>query len=117
AFYPGDNTAVCTAQLCSYQADLAVFADLDATLWGISTQGIASHEKFAEKRGLTFPLLADTDKSVHRQYGALLPVLGTRRAVFVIDAGGIVRWRHVSTVGLTYQGVTQISDVLRSIAV
>ena len=116
AFYPGDDTAVCTAQLCSYQAGLDAFADLDATLWGISLQDVASHERFAAKRGLTFPLLADVDKSVHRAYGVLVPILGTRRSVFVVDAEGIVRWRHVSAVGLTYQGVKDISAVLREVA-
>lgn len=116
AFYPGDDTAVCTAQLCSYQAGLDAFAELDATLWGISLQDVASHERFAAKKGLTFPLLADVEKTVHRAYGVYVPVLGARRSVFVIDGDGIVRWRHVSTVGLTYQGVKDISKVLRDIA-
>ena len=117
AFYPSDDTPVCTAQLCSYQADLAVFTDLNATLWGVSTQDIASHEKFAEKKGVTFPLLSDTDKAVHREYGVLMPFVGTRRSVFVVDAEGIVRWSHVSTVGLTFQGVKDIARVLEGLAV
>ena len=116
AFYPGDDTAVCTLQLCSYEAGLEVFAELDATLWGISLQDVASHERFAAKRGLSFPLLADRDKKVHREYGVLAPIIGTpRRSVFVIDADGVVRWRHVANVGLTYQGVQEIADVLRSL--
>ncbi|HVF18903.1 MAG TPA: peroxiredoxin [Mycobacteriales bacterium] len=115
-FYPGDDTPVCTAQLCSYQADLATFADLDATLWGISLQGVASHEKFAAKRGLTFPLLSDVDKTVHREYGVLLPIIGTKRSAFVVDAEGIVRWRHVSTIGLTYQGVQDLAAAVRELS-
>ena len=117
AFYPGDNTPVCTAQLCSYQASLEVFTELDATVWGISMQDVDSHEKFAAKRGLTFPLLADPDRTVHRAYGVLLPLRGAKRSVFVIDADGVVRWRHVSTIGLTYQGVREIGDALRRLTV
>ncbi len=116
AFYPGDDTPVCTAQLCSYQADLATFTDLDATLWGISLQDVSSHEKFAKKRGLTFPLLSDVDKGVHREYGVLLPFVGTKRSVFVVDAEGVIRWRHVSTVGLTYQGVSELTAAVRDLS-
>jgi thioredoxin-dependent peroxiredoxin len=59
AFYPGDETPVCTRQLCSYQHDLDALRELDATLWGISSQGLESHRSFQEHRGLSFPLLAD----------------------------------------------------------
>ena len=116
AFYPGDNTAVCTAQLCSYQAGLSSFTDLNATVWGLSVQDMASHEKFAAQRGLTFPLLADPDKSVHREYGVLLPVRGAKRSVFVVDADGVVAWRHVSNIGLTYKGVEEIAQALRELS-
>src|SRR5881628_1021033 len=59
AFYPGDNTPVCTRQMCAYTNDLDVFGDLDAVVWGISPQDLASHESFARKYSLGFPLLAD----------------------------------------------------------
>ena len=88
AFYPGDDTMVCTKQLCSYQDDLSMLSDLGAVLWGVSTQGLDSHERFAKKRGLTFPLLADVDKKVHRAYGTAGRLGLPRRAVFVVDAGG-----------------------------
>lgn len=115
AFYPGDDTPVCTKQLCSYQDQLSRFYDLDAVVLGISAQNLDSHERFAARRGLTFPLLADPDKTVIRLYGAD-GMLGTRRAVFVIDADGIVRWKHVSTLGLTYQDVDTITGVLKDLA-
>ena len=115
AFYPADNTAVCAAQLGSYQAGLDSFTELDAAVWGVSTQGMDSHEKFAAKRGLTFPLLADTDRSVHAAYGLLLPLRGAKRSVFVVDGEGIVQWQHVSTIGLTYKGVSEISTALRAL--
>src|SRR4051794_41541318 len=113
AFYPGDETPVCTRQLCSYQHDLDVLRDLDATLWGISSQSIESHRKFQEHRGLSFPLLADVKSSVFSAYG--LGSLLNRRAVFVIDADGRIAWSHVSTTGLTYQKADRIADVLRAL--
>jgi peroxiredoxin Q/BCP len=115
AFYPGDETPVCTKQLCSYQSDLARFEDFDALVLGISTQNLDSHERFAAKRGLTFPLLADPDKAVHRLYGVDGTFM-TKRAVFVIDADGVLRWKHVSTLGLTYQDTDTIATVLRDLA-
>jgi thioredoxin-dependent peroxiredoxin len=115
AFYPGDDTPVCTKQLCSYQDDLGRFAEFDALVLGISSQNLDSHEAFAARRGLTFPLLADTDKAVQRLYGVAGPFM-TKRAVIVIDADGIVRWTHVSTLGLSYQDAGTIAGVLRDLA-
>ena len=114
AFYPGDETPVCTAQLCSYQDDLGLFTGLDAVVWGISAQNLDSHERFAARRGLTFPLLADVDQTVARLYGASGP-FGVKRAVFVVDADGVLRWRHVSRLGLTYQDTPTITAVLAAI--
>lgn len=115
AFYPGDDTPVCTRQLCSYQDDLQVLRGLGAQVWGISSQDVASHARFAEKRGLTFPLLADTDRTAQQAYGVVGPFGMTRRSVFVVDAGGVLRWSHVSTVGLTYQDADRLAEVLRSL--
>jgi peroxiredoxin Q/BCP len=116
AFYPGDETPVCTRQLCSYQNDYETLAGLglDAQLWGISSQGIGSHQQFQSHRGLTFPLLADVDNRVFAAYG-LGTGLTRRRAVFVIDADGRVAWSHVSRLGLTYQKLDAIADVLRGL--
>lgn len=114
AFYPGDETPVCTRQMCSYQSDLAVLTDLQATLWGISSQGIGSHEKFQANRGLTFPLLADTDNKVFAAYGLGMG-LTRRRAVFVIDAEGRVAYANVHRLGLTYEKADQIAEVLRDL--
>ena len=113
AFYPGDETPVCTKQLCSYQSDLATLEGLNATLWGISSQDLDSHEKFQVHRGLSFPLLSDTDNDIFKRYG--LGALFNRRAVFIIDANGKIAWKHVSTTGLTFQKTDQIAAELRKL--
>ena len=102
AFYPGDNTAVCTRQLCSYTSELDSFTSLDATVWGISPQGLDSHEGFARDQRLAFPLLSDTGLAVTRAYGIGLGGSNLRRSVFVVDAAGVLRWKHVTLVGLTF---------------
>jgi peroxiredoxin Q/BCP len=114
AFYPGDETLVCTKQLCSYQDDLRAFSDLGAELWGISSQDIESHEAFASNRKLTFPLLADVDNKVFAAYGLGLGV-ARRRAIFVIDGAGKVAWAHVSRLGLSYQKTDVIAAVLKDL--
>ena len=115
AFYPADRSVVCTRQLCSYQSDLSALTDLGASVWGISPQGIASHESFAAEHGLTFPLLADTDRAVARRYG-VDGLLAVKRSVFVIDPAGVVRWRSVSGMGLTFESTATIAQVVRRLS-
>ena len=109
AFYPLDQSKVCTQQMCSYQDDFEGFEELGAEVWGISLQGVESHEDFALKNGLTFPLLADHRDGVAKEYGiALGPSL--RRSVFIIDAEGIIRWKHVALLGFTYRRASEIRE-------
>ena len=63
-FYPGDNTAVCTKQFCSYRDNAEAFGALHATVVGISSQSVDSHQGFTAKHGLNVPLLADFDDRV-----------------------------------------------------
>lgn len=112
AFYPLDSSKVCTEQLCSYQDQLKGFEDLGAQVWGISLQGIESHEDFAKAQGITFPLLADTE-GVSGAYGVMLGSLAVRRSVFIIDGDGVIRWKHVAMLGLTYRSAEQIREELR----
>jgi peroxiredoxin Q/BCP len=111
-FYPGDNTMVCTKQFCSYRDRADDFAALDATVVGISSQDLASHEGFIAKNGLTVPLLADVDKAVAKAYSAYSARLGIKRAVIVIDEQGVVRHRHDHLLGLDYQSVDDLKATL-----
>jgi peroxiredoxin Q/BCP len=115
AFYPGDNTMVCTRQLCSYTSGLESFTGFGAKVWAISPQGLASHEQFARKYDLAFPLLADEGLTVARQYGITLGGAGLRRSVFVIDSGGVLRWKHITLVGLTFPTTETISAQLAAV--
>jgi len=116
AFYPGDNTPVCTRQLCSYTSGLESLTGFGASVWAISPQGLASHEQFARKYDLAFPLLADEGLTVARQYGIALAGVGLRRSVFVIDGSGVLRWKHVTLVGLTYPAAGEISAQVAALA-
>jgi peroxiredoxin Q/BCP len=105
AFYPGDFTPVCTRQFCSYRDDGDRLEALGMPMVGISPQSVESHEEFAERHGLTVPLLSDPGKRVARSYGAVGPGGFIRRSVFLLDGDGVVRYRHVALFGLRYQDV------------
>jgi peroxiredoxin Q/BCP len=127
AFYPGDATTVCTKQFCSYRDNADKLDGLNAEVIGISPQSVDSHERWVEEQELSVPLLADEDLAVSKSYGVtgwlgplarfteLKETPGGRyvqRAIFVIDAEGIIRYRHVSRTGATYQSVEDIERAL-----
>lgn len=114
-FYPGDNTPVCTKQFCSYRDNSEAFGALDATVVGISSQGLESHKAFTEKNSLNVPLLADVDGKVAKLYSAHRGPLGTKRAVIVIDPSGIVRHRHDHALGLDFQTVEELQAALADV--
>jgi peroxiredoxin Q/BCP len=105
AFYPGDFTPVCTRQFCSYRDDGDRLEALGVPMMGISPQSVESHERFADQHGLNVPLLSDPGKRVARSYGVLGPAGFVRRAVFLVDREGTLRYRHVALFGLRYQDV------------
>ena len=114
-FYPGDNTPVCTKQFCSYRDRADDMSELDATIVGISTQDVDSHEQFMAKHELDVPLLADVDCDVAKAYGMRAPVLGTKRGVVIVDEEGVVRYRHDHRLGLDFQTVDQLREALDSL--
>jgi thioredoxin-dependent peroxiredoxin len=115
AFYPGDFTAVCTRQFCSYRDQGERLDELGADVLGISPQSVDSHERFTQEKSLNVPLLADEDKEVARAYGVVAGPM-VRRAIFVIDEEGIVRHRKVTLAGLSYESVEDLEQALASIA-
>ncbi len=114
AFYPGDFTAVCTKQFCSYRDQGDRLDQLGADVLGISPQSVESHERFTQEKSLNVPLLADEDKAVAKAYGVLAgPVV--RRAVFVIDEQGIIRHRKVTLVGLSFESVDDLEQAVAAV--
>ncbi len=100
-FYPADWSPVCGDQVALYNEMLPIFGDYDAHIVGISVDGAWCHAAFANDRKLHFPLLADFEPKgeVARRYGVYEAAGGTaQRALFVIDAAGVVRWRYVSPI-------------------
>jgi peroxiredoxin len=118
AFYPEDWSPVCSDQMALYQELLPEFRKFNAELVGISVDGIWSHLAFAEDRNLHFPLLADFEPKgeVARTYQVYRAKEGTsERALYVIDADGIVHWSYVSPVGVN-PGADGILSALESLS-
>lgn len=131
AFYPGDFTRVCTAQFCEYRDNGERLDALGVEVLGISPQSVDSHERWVQERSLNLPLLADEDLGVCEAYGVLgwsgpfdvLRLGGlaakanrfVRRSVFVIDAAGVVRYKHVALVGNSYQSVDDLEKAVATI--
>ncbi len=94
-FYPGDDTPVCTRQLCDYRDNLSVFAELGVEVIAINPQSLESHRAFSQKHELPFALVSDSDRETCRAYGAVGLLGTTKRALFLVGRDGIVRYRRV----------------------
>ncbi|RZA35949.1 MAG: peroxiredoxin [Lysobacteraceae bacterium] len=117
AFYPADWSPVCGDQMGLYNQILPEFHRAGAQLIGISVDGVWCHAAFAQQRNLHFPLLADFEPkgAVARKYGVYRGEEGiSERALFVIDAQGVIRWSFVSPLGIN-PGADGILDALDSL--
>jgi peroxiredoxin Q/BCP len=113
AFYPLDASATCTRQLCEYEDEFGGFDALGADVWAISLQDLTSHEAFARNKSLSFPLLSDSRDGVASAYGVtMLGGIAIRRSVFIIDGAGVLRWKHVAALGLSYRSAREIREKL-----
>lgn len=110
-FYPGDNTPVCTAQLCDYRDGVEAFAGVGVDVVGISTDSGESHRRFKEKHGLPFTLLTDPGGQVARAYGAW-GMLGMKRAVFLIERDGRIGYAKVESVALFRRTREELLDAI-----
>jgi peroxiredoxin len=115
-FYPADFSPVCGDQLALYNEALFEFEDLGAQIVGISVDGMWCHQAYAASRKLKFPLLSDFEPKgeISRKYGVYDAQWGTsRRALFVIDADGIIRWSYLSPIDVN-PGAAGIIEALES---
>ena len=117
-FYPADWSPVCSDQLALYDELKPEFSEFGAQIIGISVDGVWCHLAFSKDRKLRFPLLADFEPkgAVARQYGVYREKDGqAERALFVIDAEGVIRWSYISPVGIN-PGADGILKALESMA-
>ena len=117
AFYPADWSPVCSDQMTLYNEMLGYFKKYNAELLGISVDGKWCHAAFCESRNLHFRLLADFEPKgeVSRKYGVYDAKAGrSERALFVLDAEGIIRWSYLSPVGINpgADGILKALEIL-----
>jgi peroxiredoxin len=103
AFYPGAFTSVCQREMCTFRDALSNLESLDAQVVGISVNDPFSNKAFHEMNMLNFPLLCDYNREVVRAYGVfhedfagLRGYTAAKRAIFVLDREGIIRYMWVS---------------------
>ena len=104
-FYPGDNTPVCTQQLCEIRDDYSAFTKKGAVIFGINPADAKSHLAFAQKNAFPFPLLIDKDKKTAKSYGTYSKLM-QKRTVYVIDKKGIIIYAQ--------RGKPPVDEILKS---
>lgn len=123
-FYPRDNTPGCTQEACDFRDHLEVLNDQETVVLGVSTDSIASHQKFAEKFSLSFRLLADVDHVVAEKYGVWgekknygKTYNGLHRTTFLIGKDGKIKavWPKVKVKGHVAEVAARISSLLRQL--
>ncbi len=119
-FYPRDNTPGCTKQACAFRDRSGELNKLGVVVLGVSTDDLASHEKFSDKFNLNFPLLSDVDHAVAEKYGAWREKnmygkksMGIQRSTFLIDAQGkVVKvWKRVKVDGHDQQVIDAVKTL------
>lgn len=118
AFYPADWSPVCGDELALFNEVLPEFRRFHAAILGISVNGVWCHLAYAKDRKLRFPLLADFEPkgAVSRLYGAFRPHEGVcERALYVIDANGIIHWSYLSPIGIN-PGADGILEALEALS-
>jgi peroxiredoxin Q/BCP len=117
-FYPGDETPVCTKQLCSVRDRWPDYSATGAEIIGISTDSVESHRKFSANRSLPLRLLSDPDGVAIKAFRVSSWMPGkAARAVVVIDATGTVRYRKVEKLALFRPDDDEIIEAIRAAAV
>jgi peroxiredoxin Q/BCP len=119
-FYPRDMTPGCTRQACAFRDSKQALKKVGAAVLGVSTDDVASHEKFRDQYELNFPLLADVDHKVAEKYGAWREKnmygkksMGIQRSTFLIDSEGKVArvWKKVNVDGHDEEVISAIKEL------
>lgn len=119
-FYPKDDTPGCTTESAAFRDAHADFTRAGCVVVGISRDSVASHQRFRDKLGLPFHLVADTDESLCRAFDVIRlknlygkQVRGVERSTFLIDADGVLRaeWRGVKVAGHVAEVLASLRDL------
>jgi peroxiredoxin Q/BCP len=119
-FYPKDDTPGCTKEACAFRDRKSELQKLGAKIFGVSPDGVASHERFRDKYQLNFPLLADPDHAVAEKYGAWREKnmygnksMGVQRSTYLIDPQGKVArvWKRVQVDGHDEQVLEALNEL------
>ena len=114
-FYPGDDTPVCTKQLCDYRDGIEAFEGLGVEVVGISGDDGESHRRFRAKHDLPFTLLSDPGLKVAAAYDSK-GLLGMKRSVFLVDEAGVIRYRHVESVALFRRSREELLEAISALS-
>jgi thioredoxin-dependent peroxiredoxin len=120
-FYPKDMTPGCTTEACDFRDQIQQFTEVDAVILGVSPDPVERHQKFVEKYGLPFLLLADTEHQLAEAFGVWKlkknfgkEYMGIERSTFIIDKEGnlVKEWRKVKVKGHVDEALTYIREQL-----
>ena len=119
AFFVGAFTSVCTKEMCTFRDSMARLIDLKAQIVGIAVTDPFSNKAFAEKNGLSFPILSDYKREVIKTYGIQLPDFAglkdyttAKRSIFILDKDGIVRYVWITDNPAVEPNYSEIEDFL-----
>lgn len=115
-FYPKDDTSGCTKEACSFRDSHEAFKDLGCEVFGISSDSVSSHLKFAKKNRLTFNLLADIKQDVRNSFGVPRSLFGliSGRVTYIIDLKGEIRGIYNSMTDATGH-ITKALEMVKTI--
>ena len=114
-FYPKDDTPGCTKEACAFRDNIFAFDELNAKIIGISLDDVASHDAFAEKYSLPFPILADTEKQAATAYSVIMkigPMELAKRQSFLINPDGLIV-KHYDKVDPENHSEEVLADISR----
>ena len=121
-FFPLAITGVCTAELCSVRDNIASYNNTNAQVYGISVDSLFSLGKFKAEQNLNFPLLSDFNKEAAKAFGVLYETFPafemqgvSKRAAFVIDKEGVIRYAEVCPTPGDLPDFEAIQEILKSL--
>jgi peroxiredoxin Q/BCP len=122
-FYPKDNTPGCTTEAMQFRDKYKDFVKAGATVFGVSRDNMASHDKFKQNLELPFELIADTEEKLCHMFGVVKnkimygkKVKGIERSTFLIDAAGVLRaeWRGIKVAGHVDEVLKAVKDLKKA---